>query len=323
MQRKETSVVFFGTPAFATAQLEAIYKAGYSVKAIVTAPDKPQGRGRKLMPSSVKQFGIANDISVLQPARLKDESFLTALKALAADVFMVVAFRMLPAVVWKMPPLGTFNLHASLLPQYRGAAPINRAIMNGEKRSGLTTFFINEHIDTGNIILQQPMDIGPDETAGHLHDRMMEAGKALVIRTLDHISTGMVDAQSQQEIVEKEDKLKTAPKIFREDCRINWELKAESIHNHIRGLSPYPAAFTTFVHPDGRQFDVKILAGRYAYLRHNYPALNIISDNKSILKVCLANGYYHIHRLQFPNKKAMETEVFLRGHPFQEGWRVT
>lgn len=323
MQHTKASVVFFGTPAFATAQLEAIYKAAYPVKAIVTAPDKPQGRGRKLMPSSVKQFGMANDIRVLQPARLKDASFLTALKTLAADIFVVVAFRMLPPEVWKMPPLGTFNLHASLLPQYRGAAPINRAIMNGEKRSGLSTFFINEQIDTGNIILQQAMDIGPDENAGQVHDRMMEAGKALVLHTLDRISTGKVHAQPQQEIVSQEAKLKTAPKIFREDCRINWHLQAGEIHDHIRGLSPYPAAFTTFVHPDGMQFDVKILAGRYAYDIHNHAPLHIITDNKSVLKVSLADGFYHVHRLQFPNKKAMETEVFLRGHPFQEGWRVT
>lgn len=322
MHTRKASLVFFGTPAFALAQLEAIYEAGYPVKAIVTATDKPQGRGRKLMPSAVKQFGLAHDIKVLQPAKLKDEHFLKELKLLDADIFVVVAFRMLPPAVWKMPRLGTFNLHASLLPQYRGAAPINRAIMNGEKSTGLTTFFINEHIDTGSIILQQAMDIEPDETAGQLHDRMMESGKALVIDTLEQISSGRIRSRSQQEIVGQSAKLKAAPKIFREDCRIDWTKRAEEIHNHIRGLSPYPAAFTTMISPDGKQFEVKILAGRHVYTRHNQQSFDLITDNKGILKVSLTNGFYHIHRLQFPGRKAMLTEEFLRGHPFQSGWKV-
>lgn len=322
MTKHKTKVVFFGTPEFAVAQLDAIYQAGFPVVGVVTAADKPAGRGKKLSASAVKQYAQANDLPLFQPEKLKDAHFISQLKALGADVFVVVAFRMLPQEVWQMPPKGTFNLHASLLPQYRGAAPINRAIMNGETESGLTTFLINEEIDTGHILLQTPLAIGPDENAGSLHDRMMQAGRSLVVKTLEMISTGRAKLVQQQEVLPNTP-LKQAPKLFRDDCRINWQLPLQDIHNQIRGLSPYPAAFTQLQDEDGKEYEVKILAGHFELLQHSHPPQLLITDNRKTIKISHEKGFYHIDFLKYPGKKTMHATEFLNGFTFDGRWLVS
>jgi methionyl-tRNA formyltransferase len=322
MKTQKTKVVFFGTPAFAVAQLDAICQAGFPVVGVVTAADKPAGRGKKLTASAVKQYALANNLRVFQPEKLKDPLFIAQLKALDADVFVVVAFRMLPKEIWQMPPQGTFNLHASLLPQYRGAAPINRAIMNGETETGLTTFFIDEEIDTGHIILQTSVAIGPEEDAGSLHDRMMEAGRSLVVQTLEMISTGKVKIVQQQDLSPNIQR-KQAPKLFRNDCKIDWQLPLQTIHNHIRGLSPYPAAFTVFHNESGEEYEVKILSGHIELSPHKYPPQLLLSDNKKSIKVCHRQGFYHIDQLKYPGKKNMRTAEFLNGFTLTGRWIVS
>ncbi|MBP9151318.1 MAG: methionyl-tRNA formyltransferase, partial [Flavobacteriales bacterium] len=240
-------IVFMGTPDFAVATLKALLDAGANVVGVITAPDKPAGRGMKLQPSAVKQFAVENDLNVLQPTNLKSEEFLSELSALKATLQVVVAFRMLPEVVWNMPEKGTFNLHASLLPQYRGAAPINWAVMNGETESGVTTFFLQHQIDTGNIIFQEKVAIGESETAGELHDKLMNVGAGLVVKTLEAIENGNAPSIPQNTIVGE---LQEAPKIFKETCKIDWNKSANAVFNHVRGLSPYPTAFTTLVSSD-------------------------------------------------------------------------
>ena len=249
---KKLKVVFMGTPEFAVATLDAIVKADYEVVGVITAPDKPAGRGRKLNESAVKKYAVENGLHLMQPSNLKNEEFLKELKSLQADVQVVVAFRMLPKVVWEMPKYGTFNLHASLLPNYRGAAPINWAIINGETKTGVTTFFIDEKIDTGNIILREETTIGEDEIVASLHDRLMNIGSKLVVKTLDLISTGNVKTVPQPE-----EDLKPAPKIFTDTCKIDWNDSLENIYNLIRGLNPYPAAWTTLYNNE-QEVKVKI-----------------------------------------------------------------
>lgn len=322
MKKHNTKVVFFGTPEFAVAQLDAICQAGFLVVGVVTAADKPAGRGKKLSASAVKQYAQANDLPLFQPEKLKDAHFISQLKALEADVFVVVAFRMLPQEVWQMPPKGTFNLHASLLPQYRGAAPINRAIMNGETESGLTTFLINEEIDTGHILLQTPIAIGPDEDAGSLHDRMMQAGRSLVVRTLEIIGTGSAKLVQQQVLISNT-QLKQAPKLFRDDCRINWQLSLQDIHNQIRGLSHYPSAFTQLQNEADEKFEVKILAGHFELLQHSHPPRLLITDNRKSIKISHENGFYHIDLLKYPGKKTMHTIEFLNGFTIDGRWFVS
>lgn len=321
MTQHTTKVVFFGTPEFAVAQLDAICRAGYHVVGVVTAADKPAGRGKKLTASAVKQYALSNDLALFQPEKLKDTHFIAQLKALDADVFVVVAFRMLPREVWQIPPQGTFNLHASLLPQYRGAAPINRAIMNGETKTGLTTFFINEAIDTGHILLQTPVAIGPDEDAGSLHNRMMETGRELVVQTIKRIASGNVKLIQQQEL-QHNTQLKQAPKIFRDDCRINWQQPLHDIHNHIRGLSPYPSAFTFLQDEAGIHYEVKILGGRFELLKHDHPTQLLITDNRKSIKISHEQGFYHIELLKFPGRKTMQTTAFLNGFSFYGTWRA-
>jgi methionyl-tRNA formyltransferase len=302
---RQLRIVFLGTPEFARASLEALVEAGCNVAGVVTAPDKPAGRGMKLTQSAVKEYALMKGLHVLQPEKLKNPDFLEELNALRADVQIVVAFRMLPEVVWNMPPMGTINLHASLLPDYRGAAPINWAIINGEKYSGLTTFKLRHEIDTGNILLQKRMEIGPDETAGELHDRMKIIGAALIAETLKRLADGGLQEFPQASL---SGTLHHAPKIFTETCRINWYDNARSIHNLIRGLSPYPAAFTEL---QGRLF--KIYRSHWEEASHGEaPGTASVIDGK--LRFACADGYVYPKEVQMEGKKRMSVEDFLRGN---------
>ena len=305
-------LVYFGTPEFAASQLEAILAAGYEVVSVVTMPDKPAGRGKKVQFSDVKRTALEHGLPLLQPEKLKDPDFLKALEACHADLFVVVAFRMLPAVVWKMPPLGTFNLHASLLPQYRGAAPINHAIINGETETGLTTFFLNEEIDKGRVILQEKVAIRPDETAGELHDELMLLGNRLVVETIQRIEKGDLQAVPQEALTEGA-MLKDAPKIFKDFCYIQWNRDCQSIYNHIRGLSPYPAAHTKLQPAEGELLELKVFASEIELTRHDHPVGTVLTDGKSYLKVAANDGYIHLTTLQQAGKKAMNIADFLRG----------
>ena len=305
-------LVYFGTPEFAASQLEAIVQAGYEVATVVTMPDKPAGRGKKIQFSDVKKTALEHGLPLLQPEKLKDPQFLSALESLHADLFVVVAFRMLPEVVWNMPPMGTFNLHASLLPQYRGAAPINHAIINGETETGLTTFFLNEEIDKGKVILQQAIPIRPDETAGELHDELMHLGNQLVVETIRKIERGDLQTVTQEELAAGTI-LNDAPKIFKDFCQIKWNRDCKSIYNHIRGLSPYPAAHTTLQTQEGLLIDLKVYNTNIEYSSHNFPIGTVLTDGKTYLKVAAEDGYIHLTTLQQAGKKAMDIAEFLRG----------
>lgn len=302
-----------GTPSFAVPSLNALLNAGYRVAGVVTAPDKAAGRGRKLRFSPVKEYAILKNLPVLQPVNLKYPGFVEQLKGLHADLQVVVAFRMLPEIVWSMPRLGTFNLHASLLPQYRGAAPINHAIMQGEKVTGLTTFLLDKEIDTGKIIHQVKIGIGDDEDFGHLHDRMMEEGARLVVKTVDDIIHGQVNPVPQTELYASGAVLNPAPKLFKDNYRINWQDDSRKIHNVIRGLSPYPAAYTLLRLQDDKQYAMKIYRAKPEIFPHNQPYGNFVTDGKSFLKVFAGNGYIHLLEVQFQGKKRMAIADFLRG----------
>lgn len=306
-----------GTPEFAVESLKAIVEVGYNVVGVITMPDKAVGRGYKLQPSAVKQYALSKGLNVLQPASLKDPLFLEELKALRADLQIVVAFRMLPEVVWNMPPLGTFNLHASLLPQYRGAAPINWALINGEKETGVTTFFLSHEIDTGHIIFREKTSILEEDNAGSLHDRLMAMGAKLVTRTVDAIVEGNISTLSQSELVDENAVLKTAPKIFSETCRVDWDRTATDVCNLIRGLSPYPAAWTELTTNEGEgPYRFKLFAAEMVVEEHSLPAGTIRTDNKSYLEVGVADGFIRIKELQMQGKKRMLTAVFLNGFSF-------
>ncbi|MBR4146658.1 MAG: methionyl-tRNA formyltransferase [Bacteroidales bacterium] len=314
-------IVYFGTPEFAASQLEAILAAGYEVAAVVTMPDKPAGRGKKIQCSEVKKAALNHHLPLLQPEKLKDPSFLQALESFHADLFIVVAFRMLPAVVWKMPPLGTFNLHASLLPQYRGAAPINHAIINGETVTGLTTFFLNEEIDKGKVILRESVAIRPDETAGELHDELMVLGNKLVVKTIQKIENNDIQAVTQEELAAG-DVLKEAPKIFKDFCYIRWNRDCQTIYNHIRGLSPYPAAHTRLVSEQGDSLELKVYNSRIETCHPTNPAGTVLTDNKTFLKIAANDGFIHLTTIQQAGKKAMETADFLRGFRLEGLWKA-
>lgn len=306
-----------GTPEFAVESLKAIVEVGYNVVGVITMPDKAVGRGYKLQPSAVKQYALSKGLNVLQPASLKDPLFLEELKALRADLQIVVAFRMLPEVVWNMPPLGTFNLHASLLPQYRGAAPINWALINGEQETGVTTFFLSHEIDTGHIIFREKTSILEEDNAGSLHDRLMAMGAKLVTRTVDAIVEGNISTLSQSELVDENAVLKTAPKIFSETCRVDWDRTATDVCNLIRGLSPYPAAWTELTTNEGEgPYRFKLFAAEMVVEEHSLPAGTIRTDNKSYLEVGVADGFIRIKELQMQGKKRMLTAVFLNGFSF-------
>lgn len=305
--------MFMGTPEFAVGSLRSILDAGFEVVGVVTAPDRAAGRGRKVQQSAVKEFAIQHQLKVLQPTNLKDEVFLEELKSLGANLQVVVAFRMLPKVVWQMPKHGTFNLHASLLPQYRGAAPINWAIINGETETGVTTFFIDEKIDTGNIILQAKEKINPKDNAGSLHDRLMTLGAHLVVETCKQIEEGSVTVSAQKESTV----LKPAPKIHKETCRIDWNAPLEEIHNHIRGLSPYPGAWTHLINGDGEE-PIKIYDSGMEATKHDHPNGKLIVDKKT-MKVAVDSGYLHLLEVQFSGKRKMKVNEVLNGLNLEKG----
>jgi methionyl-tRNA formyltransferase len=309
-----TRIVFMGTPGFAVPSLKILLDAGYNVAAVVTSPDKPSGRGRNLQSSAVKEFAISKNIPVLQPENLKENSFLHELKQLNPDIQVVVAFRMLPEVVWRIPALGTFNLHASLLPQYRGAAPINHVLINGEEITGVTTFFIDNQIDTGKIIMQQEVQISPEENAGSLHDKLMMVGASAVLKTVGLIEQGNVSEISQASLISPGEILKAAPKIFKEDCNINWEGKGRDIVNFIRGLSPYPAAYTTIVDKKGEKRILKIYDAAYRNELTMHPPGTIKTDSKEYLAFAAVDGYVSVLSLQLEGKSRMDVKSFLAGY---------
>lgn len=301
-------IIFMGTPEFAVASLESLINSGESIVAVITTPDKPAGRGQKMHESAVKKFAVSKNIPVLQPTKLKDPIFLDELKSYQADLQVVVAFRMLPQVVWDMPALGTINVHASLLPQYRGAAPINHAIIEGEKFSGVTTFLLQHEIDTGHILFSEKVAIGPQDDAGILHDKLMEAGARVLLKTVNALKTGEYTATPQESISEQN--LKSAPKIFKEDCEIDWSRSTDTVYNKIRGLSPYPAAYT---HLSGKVLKIyETNKGKPL----NIPAGQFETDGKTFLSFATKDGSLLIQTLQLEGKKRMNIEEFLRGYRF-------
>ena len=299
-----------GTSEFAVASLDAIVQAGHDVAAVVTVPDKPAGRGQQLRFSDVKNYALEHQLPVLQPEKLKDPAFVDALRQLAADVFVVVAFRMLPEIVYSMPPQGTFNIHASLLPQYRGAAPINWAVINGEKETGVTAFFLNREIDKGDIIAQSKVTIGEEESAGELHDRLMVEGAALAVQTLAMIEQGRVTTLPQPQT---DDQLKPAPKIFREDMLINWDQPAQTIHDMIRGLSPYPAAYTRIQDKNGETYTIKCFQTKVLAEKSTNPPGTVNVFSRKNLVVSAKDVQILLQNIQFQGKKRMNSEIFLSG----------
>jgi methionyl-tRNA formyltransferase len=309
--KESPRIVFMGTPEFAVASLDALVKAGYNVVGVITAPDKPAGRGMKLTESAVKKYATEHDLFVLQPEKLKNPIFLKELIALRADLQIVVAFRMLPEAVWKMPEMGTVNVHGSLLPHYRGAAPINWAVINGEHETGVTTFKLKHEIDTGDILLQESFPIGEDETAGEVHDRMKEIGAQLLLRTVEGLVSGSLQEQPQSEIANHQPEiLKHAPKIFTDTCKIDFTKTVEEVHNLIRGLSPFPGAFTTF-----NEKMMKIYKSKKEITTNPPQETGVVeTDGKTFLKFACSNGYVQVLELQLEGKKKMLVEDFLRGY---------
>jgi len=303
-------IVFMGTPDFATESLKRLVENDYNIVGVVTVPDRPAGRGQKIKFSSVKEYAISQNLKVLQTEKLKNIQFIDELKSLKADLFVVVAFRMLPEVVWKLPPYGTFNLHASLLPKFRGAAPINWAIINGEKETGVSTFFIEKNIDTGNIIFQQKTKILPNEIAGKLHDKLMIIGSQLVCKTIDAIISGQAP-----NIPQKNKTTCYAPKIFKADCKIDWNKGVENIHNKIRGLSPYPTAWAII--DKSKNTNIKFFKSSIDKVKHSERYGTVISDKKN-LKIAAKDGFINIHELQLSGKKKMKAEEFLKGFIFPD-----
>lgn len=313
MNKESFKIVFMGTPDFAVESLKALVEGGYNVVGVVTMPDKPIGRHQtELSQSAVKKYAVEHDLPVLQPEKLKDPDFLEALQAWEADLQIVVAFRMLPEVVWNMPPHGTFNLHAALLPQYRGAAPINWAIINGDTETGITTFFLDHDIDTGRVIQRVPVPILDTDNVEDVHDKLMVLGARLVTETVDNIITGNVQSIPQSELTTDEP-LRPAPKIFKDTCRINWSLTVKRVYDFVRGLAPYPAAWTELVMPDGRHQVVKVYGATKEMTEVAEPAGTIVTDGKRMMKVALSDGYLHLTVLQLAGKKRMAIEDFLRG----------
>lgn len=309
-------IIFMGTPEFAVGILDTIIKNNYDVVGVITAADKPAGRGQKIKYSAVKEYALANNLTLLQPTNLKDESFLAELKALNANLQIVVAFRMLPKVVWEMPNLGTFNLHASLLPNYRGAAPINWAIINGETKTGVTAFFIDDKIDTGAMILNSEIAIEPAENAGQLHDRLMNLGSTTVIDTLKVIENGNVITTIQED----NNDIKTAYKLNKENCKIDWTKSGDEINNLIRGLSPYPAAWC-FLKDKNEELSIKIYEAKLLEEAHSYEAGKLISGKKEI-KIAIKNGFIQLLSLQLPGKKRMQVAELLNGITFSDEAKV-
>lgn len=315
MEKKDLRIVYMGTPDFAVASLRALVEGGYNVVGVITMPDKPMGRhGSVLQSSPVKKYAEEVGLPLLQPEKLKEEAFLEALRAWQADLQIVVAFRMLPEVVWNMPRLGTFNLHASLLPQYRGAAPINWAVINGDTETGVTTFFLKHEIDTGSIILQRHLPIADTDNVGQVNDALMEMGAGLVTETVDQILAGQVQSIPQEELMPAGGELRPAPKIFKETCHIDWKQPMKRIYDFIRGLSPYPAAWTELVAPDGKRQVLKIFQSEKRPAAHSLPAGTLCSDKRTYIDVAVEGGYLRIDSLQLAGKKRMPVADFLRGN---------
>ena len=319
MDKSQLRIVYMGTPDFAVAPLKKLIEEDYNIVGVVTNPDKPAGRGQKIKESPVKIYARQKNLTILQPEKFKDKQFLRDLKNLHADLQIVVAFRMLPEIVWSMPPKGTFNLHASLLPDYRGAAPINHAIINGEEKTGVTTFFLTHEIDTGNIILQEEVPVYENDTAGDLHDRLMLAGADLVAKTVDAIFSDSYHLKKQNELITPNQTLKTAPKIFKNDCIINWNDTVNNIHNFIRGLSPYPGAWTE-ISKKNQSIQLKIFESQKEPVSHQFSPGEIITDSKTFIKVACNNGMINITQLQQSGKKRLKITDFLRGFPQISEW---
>jgi methionyl-tRNA formyltransferase len=321
MKREKMKIVFMGTPDFAVPCLDILVKNGYDVVGVVTAPDKPAGRGQSLQQSAVKHYALKHHLKILQPEKLKDESFLSELRALGADIQIVVAFRMLPEVVWNMPELGTYNLHASLLPKYRGAAPINRAIMNGETETGVTTFKLQHEVDTGGILLREKVSIAEDMTAGELHDMLMQTGASLLLRTVQEIEKSFVTGKPL-EFKKQDDREAThAPKIFKDTCRIHWDKSSDELYNQIRGLSPYPGAFTE-LDQNGEKLVLKVFGAKKEKDVTSDTNGSLMTDNKTFIKVKCADGYLYLTDIQLQGKKRMMTPDFLRGFVIRPGAKM-
>lgn len=319
MEKKDLRIVYMGTPEFAVESLKRLVEGGYNVVGVITMPDKPVGRhGSVLQPSPVKQYALSQGLNILQPEKLKDETFVETLRALKADLQIVVAFRMLPEVVWNMPPMGTFNLHASLLPQYRGAAPINWAVINGDTETGITTFFLKHEIDTGEIIDQVRVPIADTDNVEVVYNRLMMLGGDLVLKTVDAILEGNIVTTPQEKLADEAD-LRSAPKIFKETCRIDWNKGVKKVYDFIRGLSPYPAAWTELHQGDAAPVTLKVYESAKIFEAHDLPVGSIVTDQKSYFRVAAPDGYVDILSLQLAGKKRMEVADFLRGFRFTEG----
>lgn len=323
MEKKDLRIVYMGTPDFAVESLKRLVEGGYNVVGVITMPDKPVGRHASvLQPSPVKQYAVSQGLPVLQPEKLKDEAFVEQLRALHADLQIVVAFRMLPEIVWNMPRLGTFNLHASLLPQYRGAAPINWAVINGDTETGITTFFLKHEIDTGEIIQQVRVPIADTDNVEVVHDKLMTLGGELVLQTVDAILNGTVKPISQEELVRQEAELRPAPKIFKETCRIDWNKGVKPIYDFVRGLSPYPAAWTELCMADGSRQVLKIYETEKIFASHHMQTGEIRTDMKTNFQVAVKDGFVNILTLQLAGKKRMSVGDFLRGYRASDNNRV-
>lgn len=312
MKKEDLKIVFFGTPDFAVESLKRLVEAGFHIAAVVTMPDKPAGRGHHLLQSAVKQYAVSQGLPLLQPVNLKDEAFVSELRAIGADLHIVIAFRMLPQVVWAMPPLGTFNLHASLLPKYRGAAPINWAVMNGDSETGVTTFFLKHEIDTGDIIEQRRVPIGRTDNVETVHDRLMMLGADMVLHTVEAIVAGEVKPIPQEQLLHAGEEPTPAPKIFKETCRINWSQPAEQVYNHIRGLSPYPAAWTEWIDANEKTYAVKIFETGEPEPAQDLTPGALKTDGRRLWIAC-GDGWLEVKSLQQAGKKRMDTDAFLRG----------
>lgn len=323
MQKEGLRIVFMGTPDFAVESLKALVENNYNVVGVITVPDKPAGRGQKIRQSAVKKYAMEQNLNVLQPVKLKDPEFIEELKALNANLQIIVAFRMLPEIVWNMPEYGTFNLHGSLLPHYRGAAPINWAVINGDNETGVTTFFLKHEIDTGNVIFQERMPIELTDNAGSVHDKMMIIGGQLVTKTVKAIEEGNYPQIDQSEFIKEGEALKEAPKIFKNSCKIDWSKSIKSIYDFIRGLSPYPAAWAELVATDGKATSVKIFETEMISEVHSLPIGAIRTDNKKFIHIAVESGFINILHLQIAGKKRLLTEELLRGFNLSEEWSVS
>lgn len=321
MKKEDLRIVYMGTPDFAVESLRCLVEGGYNVVGVITMPDKPAGRGHKLQFSPVKQYALEHSLPLLQPEKLKDEAFVEALREWKADLQIVVAFRMLPEVVWNMPRLGTFNLHASLLPQYRGAAPINWAVINGDTETGITTFFLRHEIDTGEVIQQVRIPIADTDDVGIVHDKLMMLGGKLVTETVDAILNDAVKPIPQEEMAVVGE-LRPAPKIFKDTCRIDWNQSVKRIYDFIRGLSPYPAAWSELLQPDGEAVVMKIFETEKIIQSHQLTPGTLLTDGKTYIHVAATNGFIGIRVLQLPGKKRLKTDELLRGFRLTEEFRV-